>query len=487
MLATTAFRVAALTVGVFLIAAAALSALLFWQMNRVVTQQVLDGLAGEAAVLQRQAGDDGLDALAKAVSLRSQPSGVGLYYLQGRGGEKLAGNLSRIPPELDGSGRGAVFNYDADGLGGGDAGRPGGGRRLAVALDIQVGSGRLIVGRDIDEQRRLMVDVRNIAIGGFGLLALCGLAAGLAIGWMVLRRVDAMTESSRAIMSGDLSQRLPQSGTGDELDRLAASLNAMLERIEQLMNGMKEISDNIAHDLKTPVNRLRVRAEAALRDPSGEPGYRAGLEKVIETADDIIKTFNALLLIARLESGTLEDANEEFDAGELLRDVVELYEPVAEEAGLGIDASGVGLLRLSGNRQLIVQAVANLIDNAIKYSVQNVEAVSSDKGCVDCVTTKLAPVEVRLLAAHGFGEIVVGDHGPGIDAADRERVLKRFIRLDKSRSKPGTGLGLSLVCAVARLHGGKVTLADNNPGLRISLFLPLAAAPSGQSNRSASS
>ncbi len=473
MLATTAFRVAALTVGVFLIAAAALSALLFWQMNRVVTQQVLDGLAVEAALLQRQAGNDGLDALAKAVSLRSQPSGVGLYYLQGRGGEKLAGNLSRIPPELDGSGRGAVFNYDADGLGGGE-GRLGDGRRLAVALDIQAGNGRLIVGRDIDEQRRLMVDVRNIAIGGFGLLALCGLAAGLAIGWMVLRRVDAMTESSRAIMSGDLSQRLPQSGTGDELDRLAASLNAMLERIEQLMNGMKEISDNIAHDLKTPVNRLRVRAEAALRDPSGEPGYRTGLEKVIETADDIIKTFNALLLIARLESGSLEDANEEFDAGDLLRDVVELYEPVAEEAGLGIDASGIGSLRLSGNRQLIVQAVANLIDNAIKYSVQHMETGASDGGGSDGLTTKLAPVEVRLLSANGFGEIVVGDHGPGIDAADRERVLKRFIRLDKSRSKPGTGLGLSLVCAVARLHSGTVTLADNAPGLKISLSLPLA-------------
>ncbi len=473
MLATTAFRVAALTVGVFLIAAAALSALLFWQMNRVVTQQVLDGLAVEAELLQRQAKTDGLVALAQAVNLRSQPSGVGLYYLEGRGGEKLAGNLSRIPPELDGSGRGAVFTFDADVIGSDTVGQSGALQRLAVALDIRAGDGRLIVGRDIDEQRRLIVDVRNIAIGGFGLLALCGLAAGLAIGFMVLRRVDAMTESSRAIMSGDLSQRLPQSGTGDELDRLAASLNAMLERIEQLLNGMKEISDNIAHDLKTPVNRLRVRAEVALRDPSGAPGYRAGLEKVIETADDIIKTFNALLLIARLEAGTLEDATEEFDAGDLLRDVVELYEPVAEEAGLVIDAADVGSLRLKGNRQLIVQAVANLIDNAIKYSAQRVEASTMAGGDGHDMAMDAAPVEVRLVASNGFGEIIVGDHGPGIEAADRERVLKRFVRLDKSRSKPGTGLGLSLVCAVARLHGGEVALSDNNPGLKVSLLLPL--------------
>jgi len=259
-------------------------------------------------------------------------------------------------------------------------------------------------------------------------------------------------------MAGDMSRRVTLSGSGDEYDALAMNLNAMLERIEALMNGLREVSDNIAHDLKTPLTRLRNSAEAALRE-TGEAAYRDGLEHTIEKADELIKTFNSLLLVARLEAGALEENAEPFDIGRAVRDVAELYEPVADERGMRLDVNVGAGPQFTGNRQLIVQAVVNLIENAIKYSVKPGAQASTSIG-------------IDLKELPGSIEISVADNGPGIAPEDRERVLKRFVRLEKSRTEPGTGLGLSLVQAVARLHGGAVRLEDNRPGLRVVLTLP---------------
>ena len=236
----------------------------------------------------------------------------------------------------------------------------------------------------------------------------------------------------------------------------------MLDRIEGLMSGLREVSDNIAHDLKTPINRLRNSAEAALRDPRGEEAYREGLERTIEKADELIKTFNALLLIARLEAGPLEESLEQFDLGQLVEDVAELYMPAAEEAGFDLTVETAKGMCVSANRQLIGQALANLIDNAIKYS-----QIGTSGGAI---TVSAKPV------SNGDIEISIGDKGPGISDTDRARVLKRFVRLEESRTKPGTGLGLSLVAAVARLHGGRIRLEDNRPGLKVVLILPARVA-----------
>jgi len=278
----------------------------------------------------------------------------------------------------------------------------------------------------------------------------------------VLRRVDAMTETTRTIMHGDLGGRLPIAGTGDELDRLGENLNVMLERIEALMGGLKEVTDNIAHDLKTPLTRLRNRAEQALRSAKNEPEYRAALEHTIEESDGLIRTFNALLMIARAESGQARDDMSEFDAAEIAHDIGELYEPLAEEKGIVLKVEADTPAPLKGNRELISQALANMVDNSIKY----VEPHSENANGVP------AQIVVRALTDGDRILLTVADSGPGIPEADRARVVQRFVRLEQSRSKPGSGLGLSLASAVARLHGGELTLADNQPGLKSVIALP---------------
>ena len=324
----------------------------------------------------------------------------------------------------------------------------------------------LIVGRDIEDLSRFASTMGQLGLWSVALLGLLGIGAGLAVSRSVLKRIEAITEASRTIMGGDLSRRLPLAGTGDELDRLSQSLNIMLGRIEDLIGALREVSDNIAHDLKTPLNRLRNRAEAALRNPDRDPAsYRDGLVKTIDEADELIKTFNSLLLIARLEAGAVAESMGSTDPASIIGDVAELYEPVAEDAGLALATSAAPGLNVMVNRELVSQAVANLVDNAIKYSVGDArprgEGADRPK-----VTIAMARVGNTI-------EIAVGDCGQGIPPQDRERVLQRFVRLEKSRSQPGSGLGLSLVAAVARLHGGSVRLEDNAPGLRAVLTLPL--------------
>jgi hypothetical protein len=273
-----------------------------------------------------------------------------------------------------------------------------------------------------------------------------------------------MTQTTRKIMAGDLSGRLGIAGTGDEFDRLASNLNAMLERIELLMLGLKEVSDNIAHDLKTPLTRLRNRCEAALRNAKDETDYRAALEATIEESGGLIRTFNALLLIARAESGQARDDMTEFDAAEIARDVAELYDPLADQKGLALKIEAPKPALVTANRELVSQALANLVDNAIKYARPAPDPVNGIRPEI-------------LVGAQGEGDqilLTVADNGPGIPPCDRGRVVERFVRLEQSRSEPGSGLGLSLAAAVAHLHAGELRLEDNAPGLKAVIALPRA-------------
>jgi signal transduction histidine kinase len=448
---TSTFRVAALVVAGFVLAAAAVVGALFLQTNAMLTAQTLRALEQDQASLAGTARIGGMTALQQAIASRVNAGdgdgGGTLLLLVDAAGRKLAGNLDRWPPDLADKPHGGAFLI-ADG-------------KPAVGLPLALPAGaRLLVGRDLQDQKQLIDRMRRMFLLGFGLLSLVGLAGGLIASRLMLARVSQIADTGREIMAGDLSRRIPLAGSDDEFDQLAIHLNAMLERIEQLMNGMREVSDNIAHDLKTPLSRLRSRAEAALRDPAAA-AHSDGLARVIEDADAIIQTFNALLLIARLEAGAVEGSAEEFDLSALTRDVVELYEPVADEAGQQLLLGEMPPLAVRANRQLISQALANLIDNAIKYGQPD--------------GPREASITVAVTADGGDVRIAVADRGPGIPAADRGRVAKRFVRLDRSRSRPGTGLGLSLVAAVARLHGGRMLIADNAPGLEVALVLPIGA------------
>lgn len=458
VMGTQAFRLAAMSAAGFLVASAVIVGVLFWQTNSVLTDHVVEELRAEAADLARSLAGADAERAAEVIRQRSASTGSGLYLLRDGNGRKLAGNLTATPDGLADEGAGNVFRYTPTSAPGTT--------RLAVAIPVPIGSGlSLMIGRDIESQIALADGIKRTFLWGFGALALAALIAGLWIGRSVLGRIELINATTQSIMAGDLSRRIPLSGARDELDTLSESLNAMLERIEQLMSGLKEVSDNIAHDLKTPLNRLRNGAEAALRDSRGAEAYRDGLESTIEKADELIKTFNALLLIARLEAGVVEETAEPFDLGQLVFDVAELYEPVADEAGLRLDIDARSGLGVRANRQLVGQAVANLVDNAIKYSAdaaRQPNAVAAE-----------AAVSVRVTEEGRAAEISVADRGPGIAPADRARALRRFVRLEKSRTRPGTGLGLSLVAAVARLHHGSVRLEDNDPGLRVVVTLPL--------------
>jgi signal transduction histidine kinase len=422
ILGTSAFRLTALVVAGFVLVAALVGGALFWQTNAMLTSQVLQGLAQEQAHLVDLGRGGGMPALRQAIEARvgSPVAGGPLLLLVDGNGVRLAGNLERWPAEFADKPQGGAFQYGTS--------QPAVGMPLALP-----GGGRLLVARDLRDQKALIDRIRWLFLSGFGLLSLLGLLGGLIASRLMLARVAEVTDASAEIMAGDLSRRIPLTGTDDEFDHLATHLNAMLERIELLMNGLREVSDNIAHDLKTPLSRLRSRAEAALRAASGTATHDEGLGQVIEDADAIIQTFNALLLIARLEAGAVEKTAESFELGALIGDVAELYEPVAEEAGQQLTVDIAAPVTVRANRQLIGQALANLIDNAIKYGVPAA-------GRAPCIAVGLdvSGDEVR---------VSVGDRGPGIPAADRERVAKRFVRLDQSRTRPGTGLGLS-ACTV---------------------------------------
>jgi signal transduction histidine kinase len=465
LLGSTPFRLTVAYMGAFVAAAAVVVLYVAWQANALLTDRAVEALAAEVASLRDQFETGATPRLVAAIDERVKEPGSGLYLLLDADGRRLAGNLPRLPEALAGDGQSHLFSYPRPSEGSGMR------ERLAMGLSLSVVGGlTLVVARDIEDQRQLAAGIGRLVLLSFGLLSALGVGAGILISRSMVSRIEAVNDTSRRIMAGDLSRRIPLSGSGDELDRLAEGLNAMLARIEELLAALSEVSDNIAHDLKTPLNRLRNRAEAALRS-SDTAAYREGLAKTIEEADELIKTFNSLLLIARLEARAAAESMAPVDLADVVSDVAELYEPAAEEAGLRLAVSAQPGLSAVANRELISQAVANLVDNAIKYSAATVPVPA---GAAPAPVATLPPeIGVALARVRDSIEITVADRGPGISPEDRERALKRFVRLEKSRSRPGAGLGLSLVAAVARMHGGTVRLEDNAPGLRAVLSIPV--------------
>jgi signal transduction histidine kinase len=454
LLRTTAFKIVAAYLIIFALFAAGVILYLGRHTQRLVVSQITETVDGEVRNLERQYNIGGIRRLIDVVDRLAAQPGSNLYLVTTYSGDTLAGNLTDISSSvLENIGWSEIsYRHSAEGA---DA-HP---TRALVHVSSLSGGFRLLVGRDFEERDRLRQILAQPAKVAFVLVVIMGVAGGIFVARRVLKRIDAMTATSERIMAGDLSGRLAVMGSGDEFDRLANSLNAMLERIEALIVGVKQVSDNIAHDLKTPLTRLRNRAEEALRSAKTEDGYRAALESTIEESDNLIRTFDALLMIARAEAGEARKGMTDFDLSGVAESVAELYEPFAEESGLQLKVDVNGPMPIHGSRELIGQALANLIDNAIKYGAPT--APTSDS-------------EIRI-AIRKEGEHVVlsvADHGAGIPVEDRARAVQRFARLEASRSRPGAGLGLSLASAVAHLHGGALRLEDNEPGLRVELVLP---------------
>jgi signal transduction histidine kinase len=445
LLRSYTFRLALLYTALSLGSVVVLLGFIYWATAGYMDRQTDETIEAEIRGLAEQYRRRGLAGLTAVIAERvaQDPDGAAVYLLADDDYDPVVGNLNRwpdLPITEDGWMRFGLVDW----------GRDKSEQHEARARTFLLRGGlHLLVGRDVRELESIRRLILNALFSGLAITTALALGAGLLVSSRVARRVEAITQTGREIMEGDLSQRVPTNGSGDDFDQLAANLNRMLERIEGLMAAVRQVSDNIAHDLRTPLTRLRTRLELAqAADPRQA---REEVDQAVADAEELLATFNALLRIARIESGSRRSAFATFDLTGLVQDVGEFYEPLAADKGQRLTVKAEGEVTIRGDRDLLFQALTNLVDNAIKYTPEGGRVILAS------TTSGQGP------------EVVVADTGPGIPPELREKVFQRFFRADDSRATPGNGLGLSLVRAVADLHGASVRLEENGPGLRVVL------------------
>ncbi|SDD64611.1 sensor histidine kinase [Rhodospira trueperi] len=456
------FRLALISAVVFALLSGVVLGLVYWTTAALIDQQTVTAINTEMAGLREVHRRGGTPALISAIETRvaGYQGYHHIYILAPRaGGAPLVGNLRQwpdVPPDRNGWMRFTV-------AGTGD--RPGQLWPVQGRLVYLSDGLRLLVGRDMTERSGFAQIMEQSLAFALATSLVLGVIGGIVMSRNLLRRIDAVNRTAATILEGDLSGRVPVSGGGDEFDRLAINLNSMLDRMQKLISAMREVTDNIAHDLRSPLNRMRSRLEITLVGKPDLEEYRRSLEGALEDTDSILHTFNALLSIARIEGRHAKETFEVLDLSELVACTAELYEPVAEEREQTLTYTPPYADHpptVLGDRHLLSQAAANLVDNAIKYTPEG------------------GHISVFVNVALGRVKMVVSDDGPGIPEQFRGAVLNRFVRLEQSRHTAGTGLGLSLVAAVAELHGARLELRDNHPGLTVEMSFPERAAPSGE-------
>jgi signal transduction histidine kinase len=430
----------------FAISAVALVLFLLWSTTNLVDEQVEAAINADAQGLLERWNEGGMPSLVLTLKERvaENVDDDAIYFLADAEEARITGNLDAWPAKV-------VFPnifYDMAVTRGQVV------SHAAVRRFNLPGGFLLLVGRDVRGPQQLKRLLPGTLIWCAVLMTVLGLAGGLVMRNLFRRMVADVSATAEAISRGELGHRVRRSGRGDEFDRMAEAINTMLDRIARLMDGVRQVSNSIAHDLRTPITRARARLEDAAYHAQGEPELRAAVERAVADLDGVTAVFQALMRIAEIEAGSRRSAFAEIDLGPLLADLAELYGALAEEQGLTLRLDVPDTLPAFGDRDLVQQAVANLLDNAIKFSPQRTQIRLS------------AYVSDRKI------RISVADQGPGIPEADRERAAERFFRGEQARSTPGSGLGLALVQAVATLHDGALLLEDARPGLRATLSLP---------------
>ncbi|MFQ5634152.1 MAG: sensor histidine kinase [Gammaproteobacteria bacterium] len=447
-LRTTTFLLTLRYMVLFFVSVTILVGLFNWAALGYVQQEADAAIDAEVTGLNEQFVQRGPAGLVQVINSRIQayPDGDAVYLIADREGNPKVGNLGAWPAlKLIEDDRVTFQHIEPDG-----STVPVRARLFVPKSDV-----RLLIGRKVRALDQLAALADRTLFWGLGITLALAMIGGLLMSRNVLRRVGEFNATSRRIMGGDLSQRIATTGTGDEFDKLALNLNAMMDQIEALMSSIQHMPDNVAHDLRTPLTRLRNRLED-MQVAAGDGGSD-DIAACIVDADALLATFASLLSIARIEAGTYEASLDPVNISESVRDAFDLYKALADERSVILACDAPGDIQVRGDRNLLFQAVTNLVDNAIKY------------------TPGGGRVDISLKTSQGRPTLIVADSGPGIPAEMREKVLQRFFRLDESRSAPGAGLGLSLVFAIAQRHKIRLQLEDNMPGLRARMTFPAAA------------
>lgn len=462
----TPFRLTLLFLALFAAVAAAVLAYVYVASAQEARTRAERSVRGEMEILSGIFRERGLDALNRALIDRTLSNGSYLYILMTPDGQKITGNLTTSPiTDFQGPRQWETFRFtdvDAEGRVV---------RTQSMGVQVRLSTGEMLfVAEDIGDMERYLARLTQALWGAMAMVLVLGVGGGLLVSRNVEKAMGRLNSVVVAVQEGDLKARAAIKGNGDELDELGQGLNAMLDRMEASMASIRHAGDAIAHDLRSPLTRMRAKMEVALIDAeAGKIDGVEALEMALAEADDLLKTFNAVLAIARLQaaagSGRTPDPSR-FDAADLAADMAELYEPASEDKGLEFSAEIERGLLVDANRAFLSQALANVLDNAVKYTPSG--------GAVVLRARRRSSGDV---------EFSVTDTGPGVPAEDRDRVLQRFVRLDNSRTEPGSGLGLSLVGAVMEAHAGRIQLDEGpgeyggqGPGLRVALILPAAGA-----------